>query len=173
MDNIKIIKLPSERWEEYKKIRLEALKNEPVAFAASFEEKTSKPDQYWQDQLAKFNIAEEDSVLFAEINGELVGMAGWYRNNSEKLKHTATINSIYVKPEYRRKGIASELINEVISELSVKEEIIRLDLNVNTQNERAVKLYQKLGFEIVGTLHKEVFVDEIYYDEYEMEKFIR
>jgi len=38
MDNIKIIKLTPERWEEYKNLRLEALKNSPTAFASSYED---------------------------------------------------------------------------------------------------------------------------------------
>jgi len=168
-----IIKLEPSRWEEYKNLRLEALKNEPTAFAASYEEKASKEDEYWQNQLKKFQEAQEDSMWFAEADGKLVGMAGWYRNNTEKLRHTATIYAIYTNPEFRGKGIAGRLITSVLNELESKPEIVKIDLNVNTKNEAAANLYKKLGFEVVGTLHKEIFVDGEYFDEYEMEKIVR
>lgn len=173
MDNIKIIKLPVGRWEEYKKIRLEALKNEPTAFAASYDEKSKKEDEYWQNQLKKFQVAEEDSMWFAEVSNELIGLSGWYRSNTEKLRHAASIYAVYIKPAFRGKGIAKKLIKKVMEELQTKPEIIRFDLNVNTKNANAVELYKKLGFEIVGTLHKEMYIDGEYYDEYEMEKMIR
>ena len=60
-----------------------------------------------------------------------------------------------------------------MEDLESRPEIVRIDLNVNTQNNNAVSLYKKLGFEIVGTLHKEIFVNGEYFDEYDMEKFIR
>ena len=168
-----IIKLEPSRWEEYKNLRLEALKKEPTAFAASYEEKVGKEDEYWQNQLKKFQEAEEDSMWFAEVNSQLVGLTGWYRSNTEKLRHSASVYAVYVKPEYRGKGIAKELIKKVLDEIESKPEIVKIDLNVNTKNETAANLYKKLGFEIVGTLHKEIFVDGEYFDEYEMEKIVR
>lgn len=173
MDNVKIIKLPPERWEEYKNLRLEALKNEPTAFAASYEEKASKEDEYWQNQLKKFQDADEDSMWFAEVSDKLVGLTGWYRSNTEKLRHSASVYAVYVNPKYRGKGIAKELIKKVLEEVESKPEIVKIDLNVNTKNEAATNLYKKLGFEIVGTLHKEIYVNGEYFDEYEMEKIVR
>lgn len=37
----------------------------------------------------------------------------------------------------------------------------------------ALKLYQKLGFGIVGKYEKELFVDNRYYDEYLMEMVVK
>ena len=42
-----------------------------------------------------------------------------------------------------------------------------------TENSGALKLYQKLGFNIVGKYEKELFVDNQYYDEYLMEMVVK
>jgi RimJ/RimL family protein N-acetyltransferase len=43
---------------------------------------------------------------------------------------------------------------------------------VNAAHPAAVKLYKDLGFEIVGTLHREMKIGGEYYDKYIMEKFL-
>lgn len=53
------------------------------------------------------------------------------------------INYIYVKEEYRKKGIATKLLQELIKENHDKENIT---LEVNENNQNAINLYKKLGF---------------------------
>jgi len=40
---IEIKKLPPEKWQEYQKLRLDALLNDPIAFGSSYEEEISRP----------------------------------------------------------------------------------------------------------------------------------
>ena len=51
MAEIKIVTLAPEEWQLYKQIRLEALLNEPQAFASSFAEVMERPDSHWQERL--------------------------------------------------------------------------------------------------------------------------
>ena len=64
------------------------------------------------------------------------------------------IMNLYVNEEDRRKGIATSLMNEVIE----KEDYNRIMLEVNENNNSALKLYTKLGF-------KEISLRERYYGE--------
>jgi ribosomal-protein-alanine N-acetyltransferase len=64
------------------------------------------------------------------------------------------IMNLFVSEEERRKGIAESLMNEMIS----KENYNRIMLEVNENNQAAIRLYTKLGF-------KEISFRERYYDE--------
>lgn len=50
--------------------------------------------------------------------------------------------------------------------------ITRLELTVMTHNERAVRLYKKMGFKIEGLKEKSLIVDGKYVDEYYMGKIL-
>lgn len=64
------------------------------------------------------------------------------------------IMSLFVNEEDRRKGIATKLMNEMIS----NENYSRIMLEVNENNNNAIRLYNKLGF-------KEISLRERYYGE--------
>lgn len=162
--DIKIIKLPSESWEDYKNLKLEALNKEPTAFSSSYEESAQYSDDYWQKKLV--------NIIFAEIDGELVGMLGIVKNSHQKRKHAVSIVSVYVKEKFRGQGIAKKLMEAALEEIKKDSNVIKVDLDVNTEAKVAVKLYQSFGFQIAGTWQKELKIDGQYYDLYEMEKFL-
>lgn len=64
------------------------------------------------------------------------------------------IMNLFVSEDERRKGIATSLMNEMIE----KEKFNRIMLEVNENNNPAIRLYTKLGF-------KEISFRERYYDE--------
>lgn len=60
----------------------------------------------------------------------------------------ATINDLYVLPGFREKGIGRRLMNECVERIRAKGfNIIRL--NVLREDKAALKLYKKLGFNIL------------------------
>lgn len=65
------------------------------------------------------------------------------------LYEEAQVCNIAVLPEYRRQGIATRLIYKMI-EFAESEECIRCELEVNTQNDPAIGVYRKCGFQEVG-----------------------
>ena len=168
--NPKIIKLSPKRWKEYKELRLESLEREPLAFGASYKEEASKPDSYWKDFLVRSNNPEGNSlILFAEVNGKLVGRGIVYFGIPEKFKHIARFSGIYVKKEYRGQGIAKALFSAKIDAAFAHPGIEKIKLVVNTTQKAAVKLYSSLGFQKVGLLRKEFKIDENCYNAYLME----
>lgn len=52
--------------------------------------------------------------------------------------------NVYTEPEYRKKGVQTKLLNEVI-EYAKENNLCELDLS--TDSEVAISLYKKLGFE--------------------------
>ena len=57
------------------------------------------------------------------------------------------MDSIAVAPAYQGQGLATKLIEALPRFFDVS----LVGLNVDFQNQRALRLYQRLGFQIVGT----------------------
>ena len=57
------------------------------------------------------------------------------------------IESIYVKPEYRRQKIATKLM-QFSQEYFLEQNINNIQLDVSKINEEATKFYESLGFEV-------------------------
>jgi len=162
---VKIFYLPVKRWEEYKKLRLNALKTEKFAFSKNYSEEKDMGSSFWKSRLIS------KSVICAEKDKELIGMAVFVFNSNTAIKHIAEIFAVYVIPEFRGKGVSKKLFDFIVKE-SKKKKIIKIKLNVFENNISAKKFYLKQGFKIVGKCEKEFFVDGAYYGELMMEKFL-
>lgn len=59
------------------------------------------------------------------------------------------ISNIAVHPDFRRMGVGESVLRQVLSQLK-KEEAKYVSLEVRPSNMAAIKLYNKLGFDILG-----------------------
>ncbi|HME51088.1 MAG TPA: GNAT family N-acetyltransferase [Candidatus Lokiarchaeia archaeon] len=161
---VEISRIGEERWEEYRELRLAALKSEPIAFGSAFEEEERMSEGDWKQRLK--------NVLFAVIDDKLIGMIVLVFNSRIKTKHIANIFGVYVENEYRGQGIGKKLMEAVLDAIEENGNIVKINLSVNIQQKAAISLYKECGFETVGILKKELIIDEIFYDELIMEKFL-
>ncbi len=100
----------------------------------------------WSEKSIHEFLENEFSVSFSAVCGNnIIGYIGMYVLQSE-----GEIANIAVNPEYRRRGIASMLIEHIIRYCS-KNNISKLKLEVRESNAPALKLYEKFGFFQVGT----------------------
>lgn len=157
---MKIRSLTAEDWETWKQFRLEALKNSPESFGSSFEEELHWQDSEFQDRINKNNI------FGAFIDGILAASAGFYSLKAQKTKHRGVIWGIYTKPEYREQGLASVLMQAIIT--FAKAQVIQLHLSCATNNLSAIKFYNKHGFKIYGTEPRALKIDDTFFDEHLM-----
>ena len=86
--------------------------------------------------------------------------------NSAKTKHRGVIWGMYTRPEYRGQGIASALIQTIISH--AKSHVAQLHLTCVTTNLGAVAFYQKHGFKIYGTEPRALKIRDTFFDEHLM-----
>lgn len=161
---LQIVKLPEERWKEFKALRLEALQNDPLAFGSSYEEEIIFTDEIWRSRI--------NNALFALNDDKAVGMVVYMISPKNKLNHVAEMFGVFVKEEYRNKKIGKQLVESAINKIRQKKNIIKIKLVVTAIQESAVKFYSSLGFEIVGTLKKELHVNSKFYDALIMEKLL-
>ena len=94
-----------------------------------------------------FGSNESDKCLVAELNGEIVG-AVWCRimNDYGHVYDDAPSFAISVKKDYRKRGIGTALMKEMIESLR-RSGYKHASLYVQKDN-YAVKMYINLGFEI-------------------------
>ncbi len=85
-------------------------------------------------------------IRIFEMNGAVVGysLLTFYWSN-EYNGVVAIVDELYIKPEYRNKGISTRFINHLAED---KQHAI-LQLEVFKKNTHALRLYQRLHFEIV------------------------
>lgn len=172
MSDVRIITLDPDRWQEYRDLRLRALHEEPSAFGSSYEENLDKPEDDWRRRLVAAQRKVDEFLLFAEVDGRLVGMMGAFRYRGQKGAHIASVVGVYVDAAARGQGIGRRLMRTLLDEIGRVPQIEKLTLGVNTRRYPALMLYLSFGFEIVGTAHKELKIGDEYHDEYLMEKML-
>lgn len=157
---MKIRALTHGDWETWKQFRLEALKTSPESFGSSFEEELQWPDSEFQACLNK------NKIFGVFIDKILAASAGFYSLNGQKTRHRGVIWGMYTKLEYRKQGLASALIQAIIT--FAKSQVIQLHLTCVTNNLPAIKFYHKHGFKIYGTEPRALKIDDTFIDEHLM-----
>ncbi len=172
MNQAEIIQLPLENWQEYKELRLRALQTDPQAFSEPYSRPVAWPDEKWQQRLQTANEGKTTNILFARLDGKLVGMVGFYRDENDFANHSAQIWGVYVDPEQRGKGIAKSLFSAILEKLTSNPDINLVKLEVNTDQESAKKLYASFGF--VAICDRQLLLgDGLTHQITEMEKHLR
>lgn len=126
----------------------------------------------WFHNIKKNNeicIIAENTKLKPPFN--IIGQCEISNSEWDAANHVGILG-IIIKKKYRDFGIGRELISIVIKEskkLNNKEKII---LSCLSTNERAIYLYKKLGFKIVGTRVNQFYMNSTYFDEILMELWI-
>ena len=96
----------------------------------------------WSEKQIEETLGNENALyLVAKEDGNIVGIASAYN-----ILGDAEILNIAVKEEYRGRKIGKLLLNSLINELKNKN-ASRITLEVAEDNERAIALYEKNGFE--------------------------
>ncbi len=154
-----------EDWEEYRALRLQALKDHPTAFGADYEENLQHPKEQWTKRVSTED--EREGLFFAEHEGRLIGMTGIFREQGAKARHTAQVWGVYVDPDWRGFRIADRLIEECLAWARRKGVTIAV-LGVSTDNDPAIRCYERCGFVKTGTWPKAIRYKGQYVDEYLM-----
>ena len=98
--------------------------------------------------IERFRRNKNDIMLVALDGDKVVGNAIIERNRVARYSHRAEL-SITVLHDYWSRGIGSRLM-ELLIDFAKKSGVEIIYLEVRSDNERAIALYEKFGFERIG-----------------------
>ncbi|MGB4661849.1 MAG: GNAT family N-acetyltransferase [Mobilitalea sp.] len=114
----------------------------------------------------------DSSWFIAEYEGKIVGQSsvGLIRGY-QRYRHRAGVAFVLLE-EYCNIGIGGKMMEECLKWCK-DNKVTQVELDVVKNNERALKMYQDFGFEIIGTIPNALrYIDGTFVDEYAMVKFL-
>ena len=127
--SVKIVPMTADHLEELEKL-------ERICFSRPWSRKMLAEEL--ENQCAAFLVAEDS------VSGRVLGYAGLMVVADE-----GYITNVAVFPEYRRQGIAAQIL-QVVLQFAAANHLAFLTLEVRPSNAAAIALYQGFGFEEVG-----------------------
>ncbi|MCA9291051.1 MAG: GNAT family N-acetyltransferase [Phycisphaerales bacterium] len=91
-----------------------------------------------------------------ELDGLAVGIVGVHQTS----RHRVEVRGLRVHPEYRRVGIGTRLMEHAILYCQ-RQGFLKVALDVRTEREPAIKLFEKCGFQLAGTRNGESSTHEV------------
>ena len=172
-EHIELRPLEPEDFAAFLELQQDAVLNAPEVFGSDYD---------WFDTLSKLSKEQryQDYMHFPHVyllgaftsTTQLVGLIGFSNDKTlPKTRHKGKIWGMYVIPEERGQGIASTLVDTVLS-AAEDLDIELVQLSVGTQNKDSYSLYLRKGFTVYGTELRAMKVADEYVDEYLMVKFI-
>ena len=111
--------------------------------------------------------ADNQIFLVADINDNIVGLLNVNANQRPRLRHIGEFG-ISVRKAHWNKKIGSHILNYMIDWAKANPLIRKINLKVLTNNESAIHVYKKLGFEIEGLIKRDFYLNGEFTDCYWM-----
>jgi putative acetyltransferase len=122
------------------------------------------------EELRRRFAAPDEGVygLTAVVGDRVVGQLGLHTfPNRPRRRHAGALGMV-VHDDWQGKGVGTALMRAGIELADKWLNLSRLELEVYTDNEPAIRLYERFGFEREGTLRQYAFRDGLYVDAYLM-----
>lgn len=146
--SIIIRKLEPHESSLYREIRLACLKNASDYFGSTYEEEVLNPKLKFETFIEN---ASPDHFMFGAFDDEqLIGITGFTRMSRQRDRHRGEVVQVYVDSSYRGQNVGEKLIRSVLEHAFALEGIEQVQLSAVAGNEKAIKLYEKIGFRTFG-----------------------
>jgi GNAT superfamily N-acetyltransferase len=125
--------------EQYRELRLRALRDSPAAFTATWDDEHAMPEAAWAARVDA-SLTGKSVIVVADAGDELVGLAvgiPW--------EHRARVVSVWVAPGWRGRGLARRLIERVCT-WAVAAGYREAQIETAEGNPGPQALYRALGF---------------------------
>lgn len=119
------------------------------------------PEQ-WHKRL-EGNNPDTAYVLVAEMDGNLAGMLGLHGSTRPRTRHAAHLGMM-VHEAYQGQGVGTALMAAAMDAADRWLNLLRIELEVYPDNQRAIRLYERFGFEHEGRKRMNAWRDGGYVD---------
>jgi RimJ/RimL family protein N-acetyltransferase len=166
LQTLQIVKLDENDAERLWRLRLDALQSEPEAFGESLEEHLQTSIDKYASRLR--SSCDDNFVMGAVDGSELVGMAGFWRDQNRKECHKGHIWGVFVAPAHRGKRVGHALIGAILDRARNLPGLVQVQLVVCTKATEACNLYSSCGFRSFGVEPQALVVNGHFVDEEHM-----
>ena len=129
---------------------------------------TPEQEREWIRQ----HIEQDNALLLVvEAEGEIVGVLHCEGSTDLFTRHNVSFG-MSLRADYRSKGIDTQLISDGLAWARSKPYVRRVQLEVFTNNEAAIQLYEHMGFLTEGWRTRAYYIDNHYVDTYLMSQQI-
>jgi len=126
-------------------------------------------DAYWEKNLS--NTSDNEISLVAVTGDDIAGQLSLSASVRPRRKHVATFG-MGVSARYTRKGVGTKLLTAALELTDSWLMIKRIELQVYSDNEPAIKLYKKFGFKVEGECKQYAFKNGNFVDALIMARLI-
>ena len=117
----------------------------------TFEGTLQLPDMPVASRLEMLQRLDTQSCKLVALAGEqVVGMAGLHMQHPSLRRSHVRGLGIGIAPEWQRRGLGRQLMDRLLDWADQWGGVLRIELWVHVDNERAIALYRSLGFEEEG-----------------------
>ncbi len=125
-------------------------------------------EELWRGRLeAQHTAASVDLHLVAELDGRVAGSAGLHPQPQLRRRHAAMLG-ISVDPACQGRGVGRALMQALCDYADGWSQILRIELTVFVDNQRAIELYRRFGFRHEGTHRAYAMRQGVYVDVHSM-----
>ncbi len=111
--------------------------------------------------------------LVAVIDSKIVGYLDFSCGHRTRIAHTGSF-AVVVDCQFRDRGVGESLLDALIDWATLHQTLEKISLKVHANNQRAIGLYHKLGFEIDGVAKRDLkYSTERYVDTVSMSFFVK
>lgn len=162
MNNLEITEIKSDKIEQYKEFLTLGLINDEDSFRITPNDDANAPFPT-KDSFDSFTLG-------AFFDNTLAGIVSFGRDGGdrEKLRHKGILFRMYVSKDFRGRGIANKLIEQLVERVRAISDIEQINLTVISNNENAKKLYEKFGFTTFGSEQNAIKWKNKYFSEDQM-----
>jgi ribosomal protein S18 acetylase RimI-like enzyme len=140
-------------YHDYKRVRLDCLKQCPNNFGDTYEEALIKESFKVTGAIQATDQYNFAFGAFTE-NNKLIGICGFITDMRMKARHRGEIVQLFVDSKYNGKGIGKKLLQLSIDKAFANQQTEQIILSVASANENAIGLYKRFGFAEYGRLEK-------------------
>ena len=113
-------------------------------------------------------LGPDDHNFVAVLDdGTVIGCAGLTVCSNPRMRHVGEVG-LFVHADYQGRGVGTTLMETLLDLADHWLMLVRVELEVFADNEQAIRLYEKLGFEKEGLLRMTTVWNGRYVDEYKM-----
>jgi ribosomal protein S18 acetylase RimI-like enzyme len=150
--------------EAFVALRRKALLDSPLAFASSPSDDKAASIETVRERLRR----SPDWVILGAFRPILIGVVGLYRDTHVKTCHKMHLWGMYVAPDHRCQGVASQLLQAAVDHARRLSDVSWIHLSVSSAATEAQHLYERAGFQVWGSEPESLRYEDRTVDEHHM-----